>query len=130
MGNDLQLLSNALDNLTLYIGARGTIEASDVEKIVGPDLTTSTFELFDAVCLGGKQKALGILENLFKEGISSSQILGALIYQLLSERNRFKPSQFECILQELQKTDSDIKAGRQDQRIALELLIVRLLGLF
>lgn len=132
LGNDLQLLSKALDNLILYIGARRTIEASDVEKMVGPDLTTSAFDLFDAASLGDKEKALGILDSLFKEGINSSQILGALIYQVVSEREslsfreRLKSPQFERILEELQKTDADIKTGRQTQKIALELLLVRL----
>ena len=33
LGNNLELLSNSLENLTLYIGARERIEASDVEKL-------------------------------------------------------------------------------------------------
>lgn len=129
LGSDLQLLSGTLDNLTLYIGKRETIEVEDVQKLMGRDLTTSVFALFDAVVARDKVKVLQILESLLKDGINSSQILGALTHKIVSERNRLNPSQFEQTFEQLQKTDSDIKAGRQNQRLALELLLIRLLYL-
>lgn len=129
LGNNLKLLSNSLDNLILYIGAKKTIEVSDVERLVGRDLTTTAFELFDAITVRNKSKTLQILDSLFKERINSAQILGALAHKIMSERTRISPSLFERFLQNLQQTDSDIKTGRQSQRIALELLMVRLLQL-
>lgn len=129
LGKNLKLLSNSLDNLILYIGEKKTIEVSDVERLVGQDLTTTAFELFDAITVRNKSKALQILDSLFKEGINSAQILGALAHKIISERTRIGSSLFERFLQDLQRTDSDIKTGRQSQRIALELLLVRLLQL-
>jgi DNA polymerase-3 subunit delta len=129
LGNDLQLLSATLDNLILFIGEKTTVGASDAEKLVGPDLSTSAFELFDAVSVRKKERAFGILDSLFKDGIKPSQILGALAYKIISERNKLRSPRFERILQELQSADSDIKTGRQNQRIALELLLARLLDL-
>jgi len=130
LGNDLQLLSASLNNLILFIGEKTIIEASDVEKLVGPDLSISAFELFDAVSVRKKERAFGILDSLFKDGLNSSQILGALTYKIISKRNKLRFSRFESILQELQSADSDIKTGRQNQRIALELLLARLLQLY
>ena len=129
LGNNLKLLSNSLDNLILYIGEKKTIRAGDVERLVGRDLTTTAFELFDAIAIRNKSKALQVLDSLFKEGINSAQILGALAHKIISERTKINPSLFERFLQNLQRADSDIKTGRQSQRIALELLMVRLLQL-
>ena len=129
LGNNLQALSSSLDNLVLYIGKEETIEAEAVEKLTGPDLSASAFELFDAAIARDKEKAFRILDSLLKDGINSSQILGALAYKLTSDRGRVDAPFLERCLLELQKTDSDIKGGRQNQRIALELLLVKLLGL-
>ncbi len=129
LGNNLKLLSVSLDSLILYIGERKTIEAGDVEKLVGPDLNTNVFELFDAVIVQDKKKALQILDKLFQAGVNSAQILGALTSQITSERRKFNSGQLEYLLQQLQTADADIKTGRQNQKIALELLLVRLLQL-
>ena len=130
LGNNLQALTCSLDNLILYIGERETIVLSDVEKLVGRDVTASAFELFDAVIIRDKEKSFQILDSLWKDGVSFPQILGALTHKFISERDRINSSLLERHLLDLQKTDSDIKAGRQNQRIALELLTARLLGLF
>jgi len=130
LGNNLQLLSSSLDNLILYIGKDETIETEAVEKLVGPDVTTSAFELFDAACARDKERAFQILDSLLKDGINSSQILGALAHKFTSDRGRIDSSRLDQYFLDLQKTDSDIKTGRQSQKIALELLLVKLLGLF
>lgn len=121
LGNSLQSLASALDNLILYIGEKEKIEADDVAMLVGPDVDAGAFELFDAVFARNKKKAFQILDSLLKDGVSSAQILGALAYKVISERTRQH-------LLDLQKTDWDIKTGRQNQRIALELLVAKLLN--
>lgn len=127
LNNNLQLLSSSLNNLILYIGEKETIKVVDVEKLVGPDVSTSAFELFNAVIVRDKEKALQIIDSLLKDGINSSQILGALAYKMISQKSRMDFSAFERALLDLRRTDSDIKRGRQSQRIALELLLARLL---
>ncbi len=129
LGNNLKLLSNSLDNLILYIGESKTIRAGDVESLVGRDLNTSAFELFDAIIVRNKTRALQILDALVKEGINSAQILGALAHKIISERKRIGPSLFEGFLQNLQRTDTDIKTGRKSQNLALELLVAQLLNI-
>ena len=131
LGNNLQALTCSLDNLILYIGEKETIALSDVEKLSGQrDVTASAFKLFDAVIVRDKEKSFQILDSLWKDGVNFPQILGALTHKIISERGRISPSLLERHLLDLQKTDSDIKAGRQNPKIALELLTARLLGLF
>ncbi|NQS99642.1 MAG: DNA polymerase III subunit delta [Candidatus Omnitrophica bacterium] len=126
LNNDLKLLASALRNLILYVGKKQKIELSDVEILVGPDLTTNAFELFNAIEGKNRQRAFGILDSLLKDGVNSAQILGALAHKIISERNRLKSFQ-QCLLN-LQNTDSDIKSGRLNQRIALELLLTKLVS--
>lgn len=130
LGSNLSLIANALDVLVLYIGEKEAIEAADVARLVGPDLSSSAFELFDCIRRHDKETAFQILDSLLKEGVNSSQILGAFAHKLISEKGRLDASLFEQALLELQKTDRDIKRSRLAPRVALELLLARLLGLF
>ena len=127
LGNNLGRISNALENLFLYIGERTTIESTDVEKLVGRDLTASAFELFDAIKACKKDSTLRILDTLLKEGIDAALILGALSYKVLSEKPRVVTSKFIHSIKAIEVTDSDIKRGRYTPRIALELLMAKLL---
>ena len=147
LNNNLQLLDSSLDNLILYIGEKETIEVGDVKVLVGRDVTTDVFELFDAVVARDNDESFQILDSLLKDGINSSQILGALAHKVISDRNRISPhtknfgvgvnstvferaQRAQRALLDLRRTDSDIKTGKQTQRLALELLLARLLDLF
>jgi DNA polymerase-3 subunit delta len=127
LGNNLKLISNALENLFLYIGKRTTITSVDVERLVGRDLTASAFELFDAIKACKSDSTLRILDTLLKEGIDAAQILGALSYKVISEKPRVVTSKFIRSIKAIEVTDSDIKRGRCTPRIALELLMTKLL---
>jgi DNA polymerase-3 subunit delta len=130
LGNNLCLLANSLDVLVLYIGEKEEITAADVARLVGPDLSSSAFELFGCIRRRDKEAAFQILDSLLKEGVNSSQILGAFAHKLISEKGRIKAALFEQALFQLQKTDSDIKTSRLAPRVALEFLVARLLELF
>ncbi len=130
LDNNLELIENFLKSLSLYIGERQIIEITDVASLVGPDVTTTAFELFDAVCVGSKKKALRLLDSLLKDNVNAAQILGALIYKLLYDKQKLDPAVFSQALCALEEADRNVKTGRQDARIALELLVVKLLGLF
>jgi len=130
IGDNLSVLKNYLETIILYVGKRKSVEVSDVEKLTGPDVRSDAFKLFDALRAQNKQRALGILDSLLKEGVVSSQILGGLTYKVIVEKRALGASLFAGVLKELQRADSDIKRGRQDQRLALELLMIRLLTLF
>ncbi|UCB56804.1 MAG: DNA polymerase III subunit delta [Candidatus Omnitrophota bacterium] len=126
----LQALAFSLDNLILYIGQKETITCADVEKLTGSDdMASSAFELYDAVIAGEKEKSFEVLESLWRDGVSFSQILGALSYKFILNRNRISSGRLKGYLLDLQNTDRDIKTSRQGQKIALELLTARLLNL-
>lgn len=130
LNNKLELILNSLESLNAYTGKRGVIETSDVEKLVGLDVTTSAFELSDQIRRGSKCEALKNLNKLLYNGVNSSQILGGLTYKLLMERHKLPQDKFKNYLSALQTADQDIKEGKKSQRIALEILAVYLLGLF
>jgi len=130
LGSNLQALALSLEGLILYIGKRETISAADVERLVGPDITAGVFELVYTLRVRDKQKTFQVLDSLLKNGVSAPQILGALGHKIISEKNRMDLLVFERYLLDLQRTDADIKRGRQPQRMALELLMARLLHLF
>lgn len=126
IGANLGFLSNALESLSLYIGQRETVQAQDVQKLVGRDLNTTAFELFEAIKLRQGEKALRVLDDLFKDAVHPAQILGALAHSIIAQRQRFGGMCFS--LAELEQADSDIKFGRTTPRLALELLVVKLLN--
>lgn len=129
VGDDLSVLANYIESITLYTDQRKTIALTDVEKLTGPNVHADVFKLFDALMTKDKFQSLAILDSLLKEGASSAQILGALTYKVVAEKNRLRAALFSSYLKRLQRADSDIKTGRQNQRLALELLVVRLLTL-
>ena len=131
LGDNLANLANSLESLILYTGKKVIIEKSDVEKLSGRrDLTSDAFKLFDALVAKDKKKTLQILDSLLKDAASAAQILGALAYKVISEKNRTKGPLFKQRLKELQRADMDIKRGRRQGRLALEVLAVRFLSCF
>jgi len=130
LGDNLANLANSLESLILYIGKKKIIESGDVEKLVGRDLASDAFKLFDALAAKDKKKSLQILDSLLKDGSGAAQILGALAHKVISEKNRTQARLFKQRLKELQKADADIKRGNRPARLALELLAVRLLSCF
>ncbi|MFC1632083.1 DNA polymerase III subunit delta [Candidatus Omnitrophota bacterium] len=123
LGGNLQSLAAALENLILYTGGRRKIERADVEVLVGIDLSANAFELFEAVLGGDRDRCFEILDSLLKKGVNSAQIIGAFAHKLITQRN--SPFFNEYLL-DLQRTDSEIKGGRQTQRLGLELMLTRL----
>jgi len=131
LGDNLANLANSLESLILYTGKKKIIERPDVEKLSGRrDLTSDAFKLFDALVAKDKKKSLQILDSLLKDGLNAAQILGALAHKVISEKNRTKGPLFKQRLKELQKADMDIKRGRRQGRLALEVLAVRFLNCF
>ncbi|MBN3038617.1 MAG: DNA polymerase III subunit delta [Candidatus Omnitrophica bacterium] len=129
LGENLELISNALKNIVLFIGQRDTITSQDVEQMVGRNIETDAFELFQAVNDRRKERTFQILDSLLKDGVRPTQILGALAHEILSPRNRINASCRRLFLRALERTDREIKTGLKSQRIALELLMAEMLSL-
>lgn len=82
VGPQMGLLDAELEKLSVYVGAKGSIEATDVDLLVGRSRSANVFKIMDAVGDGKPKEALSILSELFEEGESPVGILGALGFQL------------------------------------------------
>ncbi len=78
LGNDLGSLSRAIEELSIYVGARPKIEVADVEALVGKSLEESVFTLTKAICRRQAARSLSILSSLLKEQVKPENIIGAI----------------------------------------------------
>ena len=82
IGTEMGLLDAELEKLAVYVGDRGTIDAKDVDLLVGRSRSANVFKIMDAVGEGKPNEALTILSELFEEGDVPEAILGALGFQI------------------------------------------------
>jgi len=81
-GNTMGQLDQELEKLAVAAGAKGTIEAADVHRLVGRSQGADVFRILDAVGDGKPAAALTILERLFAEGVAPMGVLAPLMSQL------------------------------------------------
>jgi DNA polymerase-3 subunit delta len=151
IGGDLWAMGNELDKLLLYAQGRA-INEDDVRQLVSyAHQANIIFVLVDAVLEGQPEMAHRMLERLFREGASPGYILFMITRQLrliIQARESGSPARlglppyalsrtleqarlygFERIKQvydRLLQTDIDIKTGKYNDEVALELLIAEL----
>ena len=82
IGPEMGLLDQELLKLALYIGQRTTIEAEDVDKLVGRSRAEIIWPIFDAIGAGNEAAALLLLDRLLDQGDDPVRLLGAISYQL------------------------------------------------
>lgn len=68
VGPDLQQLHQEMEKVSLYVGDRDTIEARDLEQLLGRSREHSVFELTDALVRGDAGTALRTLNWLLDDG--------------------------------------------------------------
>jgi len=95
------------------------IEVAAKEKI-------DVFQLTEAIISHKTTDALSILNKLLQNREKSPAILGALFWQWDKAKDKLGPEQFKQGLKLLLDTDSRIKTGRLDEKLALELAVMRL----
>jgi DNA polymerase III subunit delta len=82
VGAEMGLLDQELLKLAIYVDERSTIEAHDVDRLVGSSRAETTWKIFDAIGAGRSAEALAILDRLFDQGEEPLKILGGFGYQL------------------------------------------------
>ena len=82
VGPAMGLLDQEIEKLAVAVGANPTIEAADVDRLVGRSKAANVFAILDLIGEGKPGAALGILEALFAEGEDPMAILGPLTWQL------------------------------------------------
>ena len=150
LGPDLALLSQGLQRAMDYIGAKGVIEAKDVEDIFESERKDIIFDLTAAMAAQDMPRCLKILNKLFLDLTPPQQIITRLAWQvrqlytlkrggdlkippfflrrLKGEAQRFSPEKLEECLYRLREADRAIKTGEREPRLSLELFFFRFLS--
>ena len=78
LGGDMMMISNELEKLMLYVGARNRITLGDVETMVLAAKQRSLYELTDAISSKDRVRALEILDALLSTGDGEEAAIGHL----------------------------------------------------
>ena len=81
LGGDMMMISNELEKLMLYVGARNRITLGDVETMVLAAKQRSLYELTDAISSKDRVRALEILDAMLSSGDGEEAAIGH-IYML------------------------------------------------
>ena len=77
-GATLAVLDRHLQNLVAYIGDRPSISAEDVADLVGGDPQRATWELTSAVVAGQPERAMTVLQQMFRHGVEPVWFIAVL----------------------------------------------------
>jgi DNA polymerase-3 subunit delta len=81
LGGDMMMISNELEKLMLYVGARNRITLGDVETMVLAAKQRSLYELTDAISAKDRVRALEVLDAILSSGEGEEAAIGH-IYML------------------------------------------------
>jgi DNA polymerase-3 subunit delta len=81
LGGDMMMISNELEKLMLYVGARKRITLGDVETMVLAAKQRSLYELTDAISAKDRVRALEVLDAILSSGDGEEAAIGH-IYML------------------------------------------------
>jgi DNA polymerase-3 subunit delta len=81
LGGDMMMISNELEKLMLYVGARNRITLGDVETMVLAAKQRSLYELTDAISSKDRVRALEVLDAMLSSGDGEEAAIGH-IYML------------------------------------------------
>ena len=81
LGGDMMMISNELEKLMLYVGARNRITLGDVETMVLAARQRSLYELTDAISSKDRVRALEVLDAMLSSGDGDEAAIGQ-IYML------------------------------------------------
>jgi len=81
LGGDMMMISNELEKLMLYVGARNRITLGDVETMVLAAKQRSLYELTDAISSRERVRALEVLDAMLSSGDGEEAAIGH-IYML------------------------------------------------
>jgi DNA polymerase-3 subunit delta len=81
LGGDMMMISNELEKLMLYVGAKNRITLGDVETMVLAAKQRSLYELTDAISAKERVRALEILDAMLSSGDGEEAAIGH-IYML------------------------------------------------
>ena len=149
VGNDLWRQSNEIRKLALF-KQKKMVEVKDVKLLVKPKIETDIFKTIDAVAEKDKKGALNLLHKHLEKGDSPLYILAMINYQFRNllmvkssdmskikihpfvlkksyyQSQKFTLEELKKIYQKIFQVDLDIKTGKIEPELALDLFIAEL----
>ncbi|OIO39740.1 MAG: DNA polymerase III subunit delta [Candidatus Omnitrophica bacterium CG1_02_49_10] len=83
LGNDLALISGAIEQLCTYVGEEKRVTSGDVKALIGRNVSNTAFELVESVGKKDKSGSLKMLDSLIEDGKSPAEIIGAFGWHLI-----------------------------------------------
>lgn len=71
-GNNLKAIDEEIEKLSLYIDAKTSITQSDVQQLAGKDITSTIYDMIDAISNNDKEKAMALTVDFQKKDLSDS----------------------------------------------------------
>lgn len=143
--SDLWRMNNEINKLLNY---SRTIKKENVELLVKPEIDLNIFEIVDALGHKNKNKVLKLFKQYLEKREDEAYLLAMFIYQIRNlikvssggkldmhpfvirktrqQVRNFKWDDLKKIYYQLMTIDLDIKTGRTDPKIALEMFVVSL----
>ena len=153
VGSDLWRITNEINKLISFKSQAPnsksqTIKGEDIELLVRPEIDLNIFEMIDALGYKNKSKALSLFKKHLEKGEDEGYLLSMFIYQIRNliklksggrldmhpfvikktrqQARNFSFEDLKKIYYQLLTIDFDIKTGRADSKVALELWVVNL----
>lgn len=79
-GNDLKALSEEIEKLAVYTGERDLITLKDAEDLVGRDITSSVYDIIDAISQDDKRRTLALSLDFQKKDLGA--VVGLFCWNL------------------------------------------------
>ena len=142
VGDDLWRMENEIGKLVNY---SKEIKEGDVKEMVRPDYETNIFDTIDAIAVRDKKKAVELLKEHLEKGDSVLYLLAMIASQIRNiisaksgsvagmhpfvqrkasyQAKNFSMEDLKRIYSRITDLDFEIKVGKMDQDIALDVLI-------
>jgi DNA polymerase-3 subunit delta len=147
VGQDLWQLSNEIKKLASYKKDQ-KVELKDVQLLIRSKIEVDIFKTIDAIALKDKKRALFFLHKHLEKGDNPLYLLSMINFQFrnlliikdggktqlhpyvlkknYSQAQKFTIKELEDIYQKIFQTDLDIKTGKLNPQIALNLFIAQI----
>lgn len=130
VGNDSWQLSSEILKLVNYKKS-GEIQAKDVDILVRPKIETDIFKTIRALAFRDKKLALYLIHKHLEKGDNPLYLLAMISWQfrrLLTQgrNNLFTPQELKKIYNKIFEADLNIKTGKVEPQVALDLLITEI----
>lgn len=131
LGENLQALDQAVENLTLFVGEAPKITEEDVRKIIPPSVRESAFDILESASAGRPADAIRALQQAVRQGeLTMDQFFGALgwYYRNAWKNRRGTKERIGEALEDLLKSDVRLKQGHPDPELLAGRLLLKLSG--